>query len=331
MAILPLVPQNVYVQAGNGKILISWSISLGATSYSVQRSTDGINFTTVGSPTATQYLDSSITVGVQYYYQVASVNSTGTSGYSAPQSIIAANEGQLPLGNLRLMCQQRADMVNSQFVSLPEWNSFINQAYYELYDLLIKTYEYYAVQAPYTFTADGVNQQFDLPNDFYKLLGVDLSLGTGATAWISLKQFNFIDRNSYVYPQLQTTALGVFNPRYEIIGNTIFLIPIPPGGQQFRLWYAPRLTQLLQDTDIMDGVSGWTQYVIARAAKYALDKEESDTTKLDAELLFLKDRIESTAQNRDAGQPATVANTRLSFNNWGSNGDGWSNGSWGGF
>ena len=71
------------------------------------------------------------------------------------------------------------------------------------------------------------------------------------------------------------------------------------------------MPQLLQDTDVLDGISGWTQYVIIRAAKYALDKEESDTTKLDAELLYLKGRIEESAMNRDAGQPDTISDTRF--------------------
>jgi hypothetical protein len=70
------------------------------------------------------------------------------------------------------------------------------------------------------------------------------------------------------------------------------------------------MTQLLQDTDILDGVSGWTQYIIVRAAKYALDKEESDTSKLDAELIYLKSRIEETAMNRDAGQADKISETR---------------------
>ena len=57
-------------------------------------------------------------------------------------------------------------------------------------------------------------------------------------------------------------------------------------------------------------ISGWIQYVIVRAAKYALDKEESDTSKLDEELTFLKKRIEAAAQNRDAAQPDTIQDTR---------------------
>jgi hypothetical protein len=117
-----------------------------------------------------------------------------------------------------------------------------------------------------------------------------------------------------------------------MFGSQIEFIPTPSAGQPIRLWYVPRLPQLLQDTDLTTlGVSGWLNYVVARAAKYALDKEESDTTKLDAEILFLKTRIEESASNRDAGKPDTITNVRLN-GAWGSMAGGYgSNGPIGGY
>jgi hypothetical protein len=116
------------------------------------------------------------------------------------------------------------------------------------------------------------------------------------------------------------------------MGNAIEFIPTPSANQAIRLWYIPRLKELLADTDTSNtGISGWLRYVIVRSAKYALDKEESDTTKLDQELLFLKGRIEETAANRDVGQPDKISNTRSAAWGWGYGmGGGW-NGSSGGF
>jgi hypothetical protein len=158
---------------------------------------------------------------------------------------------------------------------------------------------------------------------FYKLIGVDLALQNASNGFVTINKFNFIDRNRFVYPNTASTIYGVFNLRYRLMGGNIEFIPTPSGNQQIRLWYVPRLKQLLQDGDITTtGISGWLQYVIVRAAKYALDKEESDTSKLDAELAFLKGRIEESANNRDAGQPDTISDVR---NN--GFGGGWSNGS----
>ena len=96
------------------------------------------------------------------------------------------------------------------------------------------------------------------------------------------------------------------------------------------MWYSPKLPALLVDTDVTTlGTSGWLRYVIARAAAYALDKEEgSDTSKLMQEIVFLKQRIEQAAQNRDAGIPDTISETRQDSVYGGT---GWGGGSQGGW
>jgi hypothetical protein len=68
--------------------------------------------------------------------------------------------GQLTLLQIRDLCKQESDMVNSSFLSDAEWNSYINQSYYELYDLLVQKYgNDYFVQTPYTFITDGVSKK----------------------------------------------------------------------------------------------------------------------------------------------------------------------------
>lgn len=331
---VPYQPQNLVAEQADGNILISWQASLGATTYQVQRSTDGINFTnlvTLGQ--VNQYEDSFPGVGIQYCYQVAGINSSGTGPYSAQASMIAAPPSEMSLYELRFRSQQTADRVDSDFVVNSEWNAFLRLAMYELYDLLITSYEdYYASQQVFILT-NGSTQYYNLPNGydnylggdytgvsgapaqaFYKLAGVDLAVNTSTVnpAWVTLSKYNFIDRNKYVYPNSTSTIYGVYNQAYRIMGNQIDFIPVPAGSQTIRLWYTPKLPAMLKDTDLTTlGYSGWIRYPIVRAAKYALDKEEgSDTSKLDAELLFLKQRIEQASQNRDAGMPDTISETR---------------------
>lgn len=341
----PGTPQNFNVQTANQQILVSWSLSAGATSYIVQRSLDNITFSTIatvsGSPLATQYLDTAVTLGIQYWYKVAASNGTD-SGYTTSQSAIPTPTGEMTLSQIRLAAQQRADRVNSNFVTQPEWRNYINQSMFELYDLLVTVYEDYFIATPIQFAANGTQFLFPLPNGsntftnaltlstftprpFYKLVGMDLALNTAPNAFVSLKKFNFVDRNKFVYPTSGGSLFGIFNPQYRLMGNNIEMIPTPSGGQSFRVWYIPRLIELLQETDTTDqGISGWIEYVIVRAAKYALDKEEADTTKLDQELIFLKARIEESAANRDAGMPDTISETRRSGtgNGWGGGGMG---------
>lgn len=348
---VPYQPQSLTAEQSDGNILLTWSGSLGATGYVVQRSTDGVNFSTVATlGIVNQYLDSLPGVGITYYYQVAAISGSDVSIYSTSVSMVAAPPSEMSLAELRLRSQQTADRVDSQFVVTSEWNAFIRLAMYELYDLLITSYEDLFSSENAFVTTNGTTQNYPIPNGYdnylggvygaaggvpakalYKLAGMDLGVNTSNDAWVTLRKFNFIDRNRYVYPNSTSTIYGVYNMAYRLMGDFFNIIPTPSGNQQIRIWYAPKLPGLLRDSDLTTlGYSGWLRYPIVRAAKYALDKEEgSDTGKLDQELGFLKQRIEQTSQNRDDGVPDTISNTRSdplygsNFGGSGGNSGGW--------
>lgn len=212
------------------------------------------------------------------------------------------------LAQLRLAAQQRADMVNSAFVSTTEWNSYINSSLYELYDLLIQKYgDDYFVATPYAFTADGTNQLFALPDDCYKSLGLDVALSSGNSGWVTVRHFMFAERNKFNAPSLAIPGYGPINLQYRINGSNLMFIPTPTAGLQFRLWYVPRLAPLASDGATFDSISGWTEYVVVDAAIKALQKEESDVSALMAQKQALILRIESAAANRDVGSPQRVS------------------------
>lgn len=342
---IPITPTSFAVQQGNQQVYTSWDLNTLALSYVVQRSTDGLTYATVASPVTPYYLDTTAVVGTLYYYQAAAVNGSGTSPFTAPLSIVSTPTSEMTLGQIRLAAQQRADRVNSQFVTMPEWNEFINQSMFELYDLLVDSYEDYFLAPPVQFPIIGNTPVYPLPNGqlpfingttqasfiappFYKLSGVDLSLNTSQNAFVTVNKFNFIDRNNYVYPNSNSTIYGVFNLQYRLMGNNIQFMPTPTAGQTIQLWYIPRLNQLLSDNDITTiGYSGWLEYVIIRSAMLALVKEESDVSALTMALADLRKRIESASQNRDNGLPDTIANVS-SWGNWGGGTFGGWHGGW---
>lgn len=212
-------------------------------------------------------------------------------------------------------------MVNSQFISTSEWNSYINLCAQEVYGLVVQAFgnDYYT-QSPssgYTFTTDGVNSYFALPTDFFKLLGVDLQI-TSPSQWVSLRRFDFADRN-----------------RLSLTNQTV-----PYSGQTLRVFYVPRFAPLVNDSDAFDGVNGWERYIIEAVVAMAKDKEESEAAFPLQVLAMLEKRIETEAENRDAGEAATIADVlgrrarammyRLNGNNiWliGNGAPGW--GAWG--
>lgn len=321
-------PTNFNVQKGDGAaVYLSWDTQASATSgFKIERSVDGVIFSTLNSPAAGQsdYTDSTVSVGTQYWYRISA--SDGAFGpVSAVSLIVPTKRGFATLSEIRLAAQQRADRVNSGFVTKTEWNGFVNQSYYELYDLLTTLYEDYNVAPVFTFSTDGRQSGlYPLPDGltvldsvsgtaaqaFFKLLGVDMGLGGNTNNWVSLKKFDLIQRNRYVLPQATSSAQGVFGMRYRLLGNNIEFIPPPASGQSIRLWFIPRMARLVKDYDVLDHVSGWSEYVIIDAAMKALMKEESDVSSLMAQKTGLIKRIEESAMNRDAGQPDTISDTR---------------------
>ncbi len=340
MPSLSAIPQQIQLQTGNGQNLLSWNLVAGATGYSVQRSTDGVNFTIVGTPAVNYYVDSAVLIGVNYFYSVASVSSAGISGYSPsqPNSITPCAPGQINLGYLRYEAKLRADMLRSNFVTNDEWNLMLNQSRCELYDIMVAKFGEDYFLAPLQVFVTGGKQFYPLPNGTnflntngqpdpngipalacYKVYGCDLnSYGanlTNATGWVSMSRFNIADRNKYnlFLGAASNNVSGQYCQfQYREMGTNLEILPIN-SGQYIRLWYVPIDPQLLLDTDMLPySYSGWHEYIVVDTAAKALFKRQfyDQAMALKNEKDMLRERIEVTAANRDVGQPNTATNSR---------------------
>ena len=80
----PPTPENLSASAGDNRVLLSWTASLGATRYIVKRSTaQGGPYATIASNVkGASYTDATAVNGTTYYYVVAAANSLGESGDS---------------------------------------------------------------------------------------------------------------------------------------------------------------------------------------------------------------------------------------------------------
>lgn len=209
----------------------------------------------------------------------------------------------ITLAEIKEQARQRADMENSEFVSDAELTSYVNSSLAELHDLLIASYCDDYMMEEHLFTSDGT-LNYALPDDFYKLRGVDVRRGpTGQ--WATVKRYNFNRRNeqqnAYAW-----NLLGLPYLEYRLVGSKIRFNRTPDQALEFRIFYHPKLAKLTADADSYDDINGFAEYVVVDAAIKMLQKEESDVSVLMAQKEALRQRVIAMAANRDANEPASV-------------------------
>ncbi len=216
----------------------------------------------------------------------------------------------ITLLQLRTESRYRADMVNSDFVTDAELNTYINKSIAELHDIMVQAYgaDYKISTATFDTVASQDAYAFSTiitANDFYKLQGIDIRLSSGST-WTTIRPFNFNERNRFQRYGVWDN-LGLTNVRYRLVGSDLILAPTPTNSYPVKVWYIPVATQLVLDTDTFDDLNQWSEYVIVDAVMKMLMKQETDVTILMAEKIALKRRIEEVAQNRDAGKSESIS------------------------
>jgi len=210
----------------------------------------------------------------------------------------------ITLLELRTQSRQVADMEDNEFVSDSELNNYINFAIAELHDILISNYgsDYFLSSVSGT-TTPGTGD-YALPTDFYKLRGVDVKVNK--EDWVTVTQFNFNERNWQEDFGAWSFA-GSSSIRYRIMGSNIKFTPIPHIITDYRLWYIPVATKLTNDSDVLNDVNQYSNFVIISAAMKMLNKEESDISNLAGERQRIIKNIEDSSQNRDAAHPESIS------------------------
>lgn len=182
------------------------------------------------------------------------------------------------LQELRILARRYADMVHSTFVDEVEVNDYINASYAELYTLLVQSgCDYFWDSEDIAVTS--ATDTYPLPDDFMALRGVDVDFGDGPYEALP---YVFAERN--FYPATDSSA----------------------GSYTATIHYYPNPPKMVGDTDAIDGVAGWEEYVALGAAIKCLQKEESDTRDLQVRQQAKLMEIQGAAGQRDAGHPDRV-------------------------
>lgn len=209
------------------------------------------------------------------------------------------------LGDLKTLARQKSDQENSDFISDSELTSYINESRAELYDLILSRFEdYYSASA--TFTVASGAWTYPLPSDFYKLRGIDVDVGG---EWATVHKFDFEARNSFtaINRRLQGSQAEV---RYRVVGGNIQFLPKDRAPGLYQIWYTPRVTKFVNDTDTIDDVLDFGEFMAVDAAIKCLTKEESDVTDLKMQKDGLRQRILAMTSGRDQNEPERIIDVR---------------------
>lgn len=198
---------------------------------------------------------------------------------------------KVTLLDLKTRARKRADMTKSNRYTESELNSLINASAQGLYDLIIEAgLDYNLIDTPLTLISG--QSRYDLPEDFYKIQGVDYRL---ANISYPMSPFVFAERNDYQNSREFT--------RFRVIPGNLNAIEFRPApdGQTVTLWYYPTMPMLVNDGDTFNGFNGWDDFVVVDTARRMLVDEESDARHLVTELQVLSARITSMLKTNTYG------------------------------
>jgi hypothetical protein len=157
-------------------------------------------------------------------------------------------------------------------------------------------------------------EDYDLPTDFWILLGVDLlpSGSTTAGTRITLFEQSWADRNKF-----KNYTFSLYGRMYQwmLIGDKFRISPLPGNiGDAVRLHYVPDITTLVSDTDRVITEPQFDEFISTYAAKIMMDKQEDDTTAITNRLAVLEQDIRNFAQARQTCNSRPVSIVEDNYN-----------------
>ncbi len=220
----------------------------------------------------------------------------------------------------------RTNMEQNQFVTDAELTNEVNKSLCQLDMLLIAKFDDYKLtNSILTVDASG---RIALPADFLKLRGVDVQVNANdPDGYLPLHRYGFRTRNRKPYLLGTTTSFGPHLLEYRLQGAFLQIEPVLGANQwSYRVWYTPDYVPLVQLTDTLQGYmdsQAWHELAVVDCAIKVLAKQDLDpSTFMTQKAEIVELIVKVSAPNRDAGEPASVEDTR-GFGAGGPYGYGW--------
>lgn len=186
--------------------------------------------------------------------------------------------------------RSRGDFENDPHKGDSEIMTWLSASYAELYDILVSSGLAY-FEAKDDFITDGTTEIISLPADFYGTLRLDYIF----SAEVSWPVREISPRRLH-----RVTATGQRAYYYRNVASNMILYPRPPTAQTYRHLYIPAPAKLTDPGQVIDGVSGWEDFVTVGAVIRGLGKSQENEMlgAFQMERQRLESRITQAAQNR---------------------------------
>lgn len=216
-----------------------------------------------------------------------------------------------------------------KFCSVAEVTDLINEGYKnEVYDLLRQYVgdNYFRSVPPFTFYTLSTTTLYPAPQDLLSIISVDV--WAGGQYPLSARRYQEDQRNA-----LRGFPIGWSSPYpgwYQLQGSgptlSINMLPAHSAGFQVDVNYVKNFTPLVNLTDVLDDINGWSEIAILDAAsKLALKDGQIDVSQYLRQMKAeFKAKIQAMGPQRSPGEPERVnmIEGRTEY------GDGWMGG-WG--
>lgn len=210
------------------------------------------------------------------------------------------------LSQLRTDVVNQADLVAvgaDTFITTTELNRWIIQSSRGFFGRFFRGASERRFEDEHSFsTVDGTTQ-YSLPADFFELYQAQATRD-GYTVPIYPAGADELARGD-------NDGLDGTQPRYRVVGNTIELTPTPDTVYTVELRYCPNTVafdsggsaqaDLSADTDYLDGVNGWEQWIVWDVCVKATLKQEQDPSGFQALKQELEAQINREKRRRDRG------------------------------
>ena len=193
------------------------------------------------------------------------------------------------LAALREYARQKADEEATGFISNAELNRYVNQSVLFVYGKIVQRFElYFSVKGTvgnggYISVLPSTNE-YSLPATCLKVVRVERRNTNDANEnnWRKLLRLNIgNDQINDFFPIREGRDQGF---GYFISGDKIYLRPVPASGFDMRLWFVPKVPELVNDVDVPTVPSEYHGLIAEYAAIQMLRKSGEGIWKESSEI-----------------------------------------------